>query len=67
MLQDEIKSGLHKKYITLSSVIEKLEPNMVAMMYKEYKNNNISFFPNLGIFFNEFALIYSIQAVKQKH
>jgi len=47
----------------LGSFIESLEPIVVSMIYKEYKNES-TFFPNLGIFFNEFALIYT--AVNKK-
>ena len=62
----ESKKGLYEKYLHLLTKIEKLEPNIIAMLYKEYKNRQ-TFYPNLGLFFNEFALIYSIQAtIKQK-
>ena len=37
------------------------------MIYKEYKDKS-TFYPGLGIFFNEFALFYAVQAaIKQKH
>lgn len=36
------------------------------MIYKEYKSA-CTFYPNIGIFFSDFALIYSITAaIKQK-
>lgn len=58
--------GLYHKYKLLSQKIEKLEPNTIAMIYKEYKDP-MTFFPNLGIYFNEFALFYSISAaIKHK-
>jgi len=51
----------------LTHTVEKLEPNAIAMIYKEYKQEN-TFYPGLGIFFNEFALFYSVQAaIKQKN
>ena len=53
-----IYQGLYEKYTTIGSFVDKLEPVVISMMYKEFKNDS-TFYPNLGIFFNEFALIYS--------
>lgn len=57
-MEPDIKCGMYKKYSKLHTIIERLEPAVITMMYKEIKNGNV-FFPNLGIFFNEFALVYS--------
>lgn len=59
------REGLHDKYKHLAAYIEKLEPSTVTQMYKEYKSAN-TFFPNLGLFFNEFALVYSVNANQPK-
>ena len=60
----DIKRGLFKKYTDLHQLIDRLEPAVITRMYKEFKNGH-TFFPNLGIFFNEFALVYSATVVKK--
>lgn len=53
-----VRQGLYEKYKNLSAFVDSLEPSVITMMYKEYKNS-YTFYPNIGLFFNEFALIYS--------
>jgi len=53
-----IHAGLYEKYKSLGAFVDALEPSVITMMYKEYKNN-YTFFPNIGLFFNEFSLIYT--------
>lgn len=48
---------LFAKYEALLPKVEALEPSVVSMMYKEVKSP-FTFYPNVGIFFNEFALCY---------
>lgn len=50
--------GLYAKYDSLPKTIERLEPAAIAQLYKEYKSP-CTFFPNIGLFFNEFALVYA--------
>lgn len=56
---DDLKGqGLYEKYQTLSNYVDRLEPAVITMMYKDYKSS-ATFYPNVGLFFNEFALVYS--------
>jgi hypothetical protein len=60
-MQEKYKEGhvgLYEKYKRLNQYVDKLEPAVITMMYKEFKNGS-TFYPNVGLFFNEFALIYS--------
>jgi hypothetical protein len=52
-------SNLYKKYVNLSSKIDRLEPSTITQLYKEH-SGPATFYPNIGIFFNEFALIYAV-------
>jgi len=54
----DISSVLCDRYKQLGKFIDKLEPVVISLMYKEYKGEN-TFFPTLGIYFNEFALFYT--------
>ena len=47
--------NVYKKYLSLKNL--SLEPAVVSMVYKAYKSKH-TFYPGLGIFFNEFALFY---------
>jgi len=49
---------LYQKYKTLSPFVDRFEPPTITQMYKEYKGPS-TYYPTLGLFFNEFALIYS--------
>jgi len=51
-------TGLFQKYTTLGPTVNALEPSIISMMYKEFKGPN-TFYPNIGLFFNEFALVYA--------
>ena len=53
------QKGLYEKYAALVRTIDKLEPAAITLLYKEYRGP-CTFFPNLGIFFNEFALVYAV-------
>jgi hypothetical protein len=57
---------LYEKYKTIHQYIDKLEPSVITMMYKEFKQEN-TFYPNIGVFFNEFALVYSANLNSKKH
>lgn len=52
-------SNLYKKYLHLNSKIDRLEPATITQLYKEHSGPS-TFYPNIGIFFNEFALIYAV-------
>jgi hypothetical protein len=52
-------SSLYQKYIHLSHKIDRLEPATITQLYKEH-SGPATFYPNIGIFFNEFALIYAV-------
>jgi hypothetical protein len=54
---DKSRANLYSKYLALFKTVERLEPSTITMMYKEY-NNASTFYPHIGIFFNEFALVY---------
>ena len=51
--------SLYYKYVNLSSTIDRLEPATITQLYKEH-SGPATFYPNIGIFFNEFALIYAV-------
>ena len=55
---EEAHVFLYEKYKNLVPYVERIEPSSITMMYKEYKSKT-TFYPNIGLFFNEFALIYS--------
>ena len=57
--ETNIKLGLYKKYTDLGPYIDRFEPSVITNIYKEIKAGR-NFFPNLGIFFNEFSLFYII-------
>lgn len=48
---------LYRKYEHIQATVQHLEPSTVSMMYKEVQHAH-TFFPNVGLFFNEFALCY---------
>lgn len=54
-------AGLYEHYGYLGAYVAKLEPTVITQMYKDFKSEK-TFYPNVGIFFNEFALIYSANA-----
>jgi hypothetical protein len=49
---------LYEKYKSLGPFVQRFEPPTITMMYKEYKGP-MTFYPTLGLFFNEFALMYT--------
>lgn len=57
-MEEEARRTLYQKYVALGPYVSQLEPSIISMMYKEYNGPN-TFYPNIGLFFNEFALIYS--------
>lgn len=61
----DAKAGLHDKYRALAAYVDKLEPAAISLMYKEYKSAH-TFYPTLGLFFNEFALAYTTNAHQTK-
>jgi len=62
---DRAHQGLYEKYASLARFVDKLEPSTVTSIYKEHKNAQ-TFYPGLGIFFNEFALVYASNTNKTK-
>lgn len=61
------KASLHDRYKSIGTLVDRLEPAVISMMYKEYKGPS-TFYPNVGLFFNEFALIYSVNSnAKRPH
>jgi hypothetical protein len=63
--QPTAREGLHDKYKALAHYVDKLEPSAISLMYKEYKSAQ-TFYPTLGIFFNEFALVYATSSNQNK-
>lgn len=61
----EAKAALHDRYKIVPIIVDRLEPAVISMMYKEYKGAR-TFYPNIGLFFNEFALIYSVNSNAKK-
>jgi len=61
----DIRHALFSHYEMLSTHIDTLEPSTVTSMYKEYKGAS-TFYPTIGIFFNEFALVYSVSMNRNK-
>lgn len=65
MPEDQASSkGLYDKYVSLTETVNALEPSIISMVYKEFKGPN-TFYPNIGLFFNEFALVYAC-SIKSK-
>jgi hypothetical protein len=54
----EFATCLYEKYKSLGPFVQRFEPPTITMMYKEYKGP-MTFYPTLGLFFNEFALMYT--------
>lgn len=65
MAEQQARQGLHDKYKALLAYVDKLEPSSISLMYKEYKGVH-TFYPSLGLFFNEFALAYATNANQNK-
>lgn len=52
------RRSLFDKYSKVSGRVDRLEPSVITMMYKEFKGPS-TYYPNIGLFFNEFALVYA--------
>ncbi len=61
----EAKAAVHDRYKSIGYIVDRLEPAVISMMYKEYKGPS-TFYPNVGLFFNEFALIYAVNSNAKK-
>lgn len=50
--------GLYTRYSGLTDYVDRLEPAVITAMYKDQKDAS-TFYPNVGLFFNEFAFVYA--------
>jgi hypothetical protein len=57
-VSEKSRHDMFQKYKTLQSHLDHLEPPVITSMYKEYKSA-ATFYPTVGVFFDEFALVYA--------